>query len=224
MSKPTGEGRGRTLRTALTVGALTTALLGCPLKSKDDAPPPVVDAGATAQPTGAAKNEGQITRYPNETILGGVPAVIGKDGTIARTFPGAGGQVAVLAKATPCGKVAQNGNAGTLITWNDPADGAALMGWVPNDAFQGTVPSIKPVIVPKDSGAPAVQDAGAPTPPPADAGAPQGDPCPVSCPAINNQCPAGKKNDNGMCRKPCKQDSECPRNVKCQARGVCSSA
>jgi hypothetical protein len=220
--------RRNALGVFLTVGVLTTALLGCPLKRKsDDAP---LDAGTISVTGTGAKNEAQITRYPNETSLGGAPALIANNGTVARTFPGAGAQVAVLAKSTPCGKVAQYGNAGTLIMWNEP-DGSTLMGWVPNGSFQGSVnpATIKPVTVAKDAGAPAaVHDAGGtppPPPPPAavDAGPPAADPCPVSCTPTNGQCPTGKKNDNGMCRIQCKKDADCPRNVKCQSRGVCSS-
>lgn len=220
--------RARAFGVLVTVGVLTTALFGCPLRSRSDDVPPV-DAGTISVTGTGAKNEAQITRYPNETSLGGAPALIANNGTVARTFPGAGAQVAVLSKSTPCGKVAQYGNAGTLILWNEPSDGSTLMGWVPNGSFQGSVnPStIKPVTVVKDASAPAVQDAGGnstpPTPTVTDAGPPAADPCPVSCAPTNGQCPGGKKNDNGMCRIQCKTDKDCPRNVKCQTRGVCSS-
>ena len=218
----------RSLGVLLTGAALAT-LLGCPLRSKSDDGP--VDAGTISVSGTGAKNEAQITRYPNETSLGGAPALIANNGTVARTFPGAGVQVAILPKATPCGKIAQYGNAGTLVMWNDPADGLPMMGWVPNTAFQsGVAPSnIKPVTIPKDSGAPAVQDAGGgntPTPPAVqDAGQPATDPCPVSCaPGPNNQCPSNRKLDNGMCRPPCKADKDCPRGQKCNTgRGVCTS-
>jgi hypothetical protein len=85
--------RRNALGVFLTVGVLTTALLGCPLKRKsDDAP---LDAGTISVTGTGAKNEAQITRYPNETSLGGAPALIANNGTVARTFPGAGAQVAV---------------------------------------------------------------------------------------------------------------------------------
>jgi hypothetical protein len=215
---------------ALTATVLTISLLGCRVKTRgDDAP--AIDAGTISVSGTGAKNEAQITRYPNETNLSSAPALIAKDGTIVRASPGAGAQVAVLNKSTPCGKVAQFGNAATLIVWNEP-DGTAMMGWVPSTSFQGSVnPStIKPVVVIKDAGAPAVQDAGGSTPPNPPAavdagggGAPSFGPCPVSCPAQKDQCPAGKKNDNGMCRIPCKKTEDCPRGVSCNARQVCSS-
>lgn len=224
----------------LMTGVLTVALFGCPLKRGSGDDP--VDAGTITVSGTGAKNEAQITRYPNETSLGGAPALIAKDGTIARTFPGAGSQVAVLAKNTPCGKIGQYGNAGTLIMWLDPADGQNTMGWVPNASFQsGPIPStVKTVVVPaKDASAPAVVDAGGGgavadagnnnVSAKVDAGAtgPDFGPCQNFCASINGQCPPGKKLDGkGSCRIPCLAATAaavCPRNWKCTS-GFCTSS
>jgi hypothetical protein len=222
-------------------------LLGCPLVTKSDSLPdasplPVIPT-ATATTASGAKNETQVTRYPQEVSLNDVQAIIGPKGAVVRTYPNAGLQVAALPKGTPCAKVSQYYATGVLILFNDPVgDGSTLMGWVTLDSFDtGPIPpSVKPVVK-VDAGAPTFVDAGhgptptivdaghAPTPTVVDAGGGGGGglpstPCVVSClPDSKGQCPANRKNDNGMCRVPCTKDADCPRGIKCNARKVCSS-
>src|SRR6516164_8961451 len=117
---------------ALTLLALVvaTTFVACPLLKKqgDDAGDTAPD-GATVTVSGTgAKNEASVLRYANETPLGNLPAMIGKDGTVARNFPGNGPTVATLAKGTAVAKVAQYFSTGTLIMFDDPSgDGSKLL-------------------------------------------------------------------------------------------------
>jgi len=233
----------RRLGVVLMTLILATVLLGCPLltKKQGEGDPSVADAATTTVTGTGAKNEADVLRYPAETPLNNVPAVIGKDGATARTFPGSGSPVAVLPKGTPCAKVAQFYSTGTLIMFNDPVgDGSTLLDWMTVTSFDtGPVPTtVKTVFVPPkvvDAGATAVKDSGTAPTPVADAGAPKvvdagSSPVPAcaaalpACPATaDGRCATGRTNDNGMCRLPCKADTDCPRNTKCGKKKLCTA-
>lgn len=144
---------------------VAASFIGCPLLLKkkkgaaddeDPATPSAADA-ATVSVTGiGAKNEADVLRYANETPLPNEPAVIGKDGAIARNFPGNGPQVALLPKGTPVAKIAQYFSTAVLVMFDDPSgDGTKLIGWVSPKAFDAAAPApTKIVVVPpkKDAG------------------------------------------------------------------------
>ncbi|MBX3258697.1 MAG: hypothetical protein KIS78_35735 [Labilithrix sp.] len=203
-----------------------------------------------------AKNEANVLRYANETPLPNEPAVIGDGGAKARNFPGNGPEVATLPKGTAVVKVAQYFNTGVLILFDDPSgDGSKLVGWVTPKVFDATAPepTVKPIVpVPvvkvdagsnaavKDAGAPikdagssvAVKDAGA-APAVVDAGGAKSSTIPqppksavAVAPTADGKCPDGWAISEGMCRRKCAADAECPRNTKCASKQgvkVCTS-
>jgi hypothetical protein len=216
--------------------AVASTFVACPLLTKktDDAGDGTPD-GATVTVSGTgAKNEASVLRYANETPLGNLPAMIGKDGTVARNFPGNGPTVATLAKGTAVAKVAQYFSTGTLIMFDDPSgDGSKLLGWVRPESFDTAAPPpARTVVVPPrpvDGGA-ASHDAG--PAPHADAGGgghtpiPQPPPGTVATPPTDGKCPDGWTLTQGMCRRNCAKDADCPRGTKCLSKGgakVCSS-
>jgi hypothetical protein len=197
----------------------------------------------TTQVTGTgAKNETAILRYANETQLGGLPAILGKE-TIARNFPGNGPIVATLPKGTIVAKVAQYFSTGVLIMFADPiGDGSQLLGWVPVTSFDvAAPPPTKTIVVPKlDAGPPKPQDAGGGTTPTtqdaggkptADAGnnsdlPADPDPKKLAILPTNGKCPSTRVLSESMCRLKCTSDATCPRNSKCVSKPggkVCSS-
>lgn len=145
-----------------------SSLLGCPLlkkKSGDgEADPSLADAATVTVSGTGAKNEAKILRYANEEALDEV-AVIGKDGTKARNFPGNGPEVATLKKGTVVKKMAKYFSTGVLVMFDDPdaTDGSKLMGWVTPTSFDVEAP--KPVWTP-----PKIVDAGGIKPSGTDAG------------------------------------------------------
>lgn len=220
----------------LSACVLAVSVLGCPLLKKKQAD---ADAGASLVPdediadaatvsvsgTGA-KNEKDVLRYAKETKLADEPGTITRDGAKARTFPQTGQEVATLSKGTPVTKIARYFSTGVLVTFDDPAGGGKLMGWVPPEALAATEtpPTATPTTTstwtppPKvDAGAPAVKDAGAPVAV-VDAG---GVPQPQSTaqlfvpPGPGNKCPAGYALIGAGCRKPCNADGDCPRGTFC---------
>lgn len=231
------------------VGALLFAsFVGCPLLKKkpvtdDDATP---DA-ATVSVTGiGAKNEASVLRYADETPLANEPAVIAKDGAVARNFPGNGPQVAFLPKNTPVAKIAKRFSTAVLVMFDDPSanDGTKLIGWVTPAVFDvAAPPPAKPIVVPpvkKDAGpssppTPTVQDAGGGGGNVAvvDAGGGGGASLPQPPKGVQAVAPIGGKcPDNwvvaeGMCRKKCTSDKDCDRlPIKCGSKGgqkVCTS-
>lgn len=227
---------------------VAASFIGCPLLKKKAAEE--ADASAAAPPPGAAtvtmsgtgaKNEANVLRYATETPLSNEPAVIGKDNTPARNFPGNGPVVANLAKGVPVAKIAQYFSTGTLVMFDDPSgDGSKLIGWVTPTAFDITAPAPTKIVVvpPRDAGgAVAIKDAGAA---PVDGGSktsttdagsnnnsgivfPKGL---VSYAPIEGKCGEGYALTQGMCRKKCAADSECGRGLKCVNKGgtkVCST-
>jgi hypothetical protein len=231
----------RSILFVLAAAVIASSFVACPLlkkKSTDDEPPPVVDAATVTVSGTGAKNEAAVLRYANETPLANEPAVIAKDGTVARNFPGNGPEVATLSKGTAVAKIASYFSSGTLIMFDDPAgDGSKLMGWVSAKAFDvAAPPPTKTVFVPPrivDAGGGTVRDAGGSAPVDAggggarvvvDAGAaPKG----VATAPVNGACPwDGWMLTEGMCRRKCNADTECPRGTKCVKKGagkVCTS-
>lgn len=140
---------------------VASTLLGCPLLKKKlpvedgEEDPTVADAATVTVSDTGAKNEANILRYASEEPLDEV-AVIGKDGTKARNFPGNGPEVATLKKGTPVKKMAKYFSTAVLVMFDDPEtdDGSKLMGWVTPSSFDVAAP--KPVWTP-----PKVVDAGA---------------------------------------------------------------
>ena len=244
--------RGR-LSFGIATIAVATFVLSCSalLKKKDagDEDPDLsalLDAQTTQITGTGAKNETAILRYANETQLGGIPAILGKE-TVARNFPGNGPQVAVLPKNTVVAKIAQYFATGVLIMFADPiGDGSQLLGWVPVNSFDvAAPPPTKTIVVPKlDAAAPKPpdpnkQDAGGPTPttqdagkpPTADAGNPNDLPAETDKNKLavlptNGKCSSIRTLAEGMCRLKCTSDATCPRNSKCAVKGggkVCTS-
>jgi hypothetical protein len=236
--------------TVLVSAVIFGSFVGCPLlkkkKKKDEDPSAVPDA-ATVSMTGiGAKNEATVLRYADETALANEPAVIAKDGAVARNFPGNGPQVAFLPKNTPVAKIARRFSTAVLIMFDDPSgDGTKLIGWVTPSVFDAAAPPpAKPIVVPPK------KDAGSPTPTTPDAGGGGGgnatvvdagggggggtSPLPQPGKGIQAVAPVGGKcPDNwviadGMCRKKCTSDKDCDRlPIKCGTKGgqkVCTSS
>ncbi len=116
---------------------LVAALLaGCPHKKADvvdasAAEVVVLDAGA---PQAEASNEADVTRFPDETKLDNVIAVVKRMSTV-REIPQSGKAVATLAATTTVTQIAQREKY-FLVTFDKPGDAATkLMGWVSQDAF-----------------------------------------------------------------------------------------
>jgi len=224
-----------------------SALLGCPLLKKKKGLDDLGDAATVTIGGTGAKNEKDVLRYANEEKID-EPAVIGKDNTVARNFPGNGPEVAKLSKGTIVNKMAKYFSTGVLVMFDDPttADGTKLMGWVPVEAFDVAAP--KPVwTAPKvvdggarpsavDAGAKA--DAGGSAPPAADAGG--GNAAadagggggstahgPPAVAPVNGKCvDANRVLAGGMCRFSCATDATCPRGLHCKAVGgpkVCTA-
>ncbi len=216
-----------------------SSLLGCSfLKKKGSAGDAGLDGSdlasmadaATVTVTGTgAKNEANILRYANETTVANEPAVIGKDGTVARNFPGNGPEVATLAKGTAVAKIAQYFSTGTLVMFDDPSgDGSKLLGWVNPSVFDvAAPPPAKPVFVPvrivdagvKDAAVVAVaggdagvkHDAGLVTV----AAPPHGA---ASATPVDGKCPwEGWFAIGGVCRSRCRVDADCAKPLKCGA-------
>jgi hypothetical protein len=240
----------RTVVLSLASIFLAASFVGCPLlkkKGADAGEESVEDAATVAAAGLGAKNEASVLRYARETPLANEPAVIGSEGAHVRTFPGNGADVAFLPKGTAVAKIAQYFQTGTLIMFDDPSgDGSKLMGWVAPKVFDVAAPSPTKVIVPSkvvDAGAPKVvphdagpaptpvKDAGAAPAPVVDAGGasggiPQPSKGTIAVPPLNGKCPDGWAVTEGMCRRKCSADSECPRTTKCVLKGgakVCTS-
>ena len=236
----------------LSLMIVASSVLGCAfLKKKkggdEEDPDPsvtVADASTVVVSGTGAKNEANVLRYSNETALANEPATIGKD-TPARNFPGNGPEVAMLVKGTPVAKIAQYFSTGVLVMFDDPSgDGSKLIGWVSPKSFDVAAPApTKVVVVPaRDAGrgpTPALKDAGVTPAPVVDAGASKlvtpadaGGATPsfpkgvVAYAPINGKCGETHVVSEGMCRKKCSTDAECPRGIKCIAKGpakVCTS-
>lgn len=226
------------MKRILTTLALGLLLLGCPLGRKR-----TVDAGAdpnnppTADP-GTAKNEKDIVRDPSkETAIANEAAVVAKDGVEVKNQPLLGGTaIGTLGKSTAVVKISKYFSTSFLITYDDPAGGGKLMGWVaqenlaaPSTTSTATATATwKPIpTAPKvvdAGGAPvAVVDAGAP--PVAPTGTtPQPGAAQLFVPLpANGQCPAGFAKAGPGCKRPCANDANCPRNTFCVAK-FCSSS
>jgi len=244
--------RGR-LSFGIATIAVATFVLSCSalLKKKDagDEDPDLsalLDAQTTQITGTGAKNETAILRYANETQLGGIPAILGKE-TTARNFPGNGPIVSTLPKGTIVAKVAQYFATGVLVMFADPiGDGSQLLGWVPVNSFDvAAPPPTKTIVVPKidaaapkpdpnkqDSGTtPTTQDAGKPAT--ADAGNPNDLPAETDKNKLavlptNGKCSSIRVLAESMCRLKCTSDATCPRGSKCVSKGasskVCSSS
>lgn len=222
----------------------------------DDDPSASIADAATVEAAGlGAKNEANVLRYARETPIANEPAVIGGEGAHARNFPGNGPEVAFLAKGTTVAKIAQYFSTGTLVMFDDPTgDGSKLIGWVPPSSFDVAAPAPTKIIVPptpvpvrpsdagvvtKDAGAAVVVDAGAAAVVIKDAGAaaavdagvksaglPQPAKGVLAVPAVAGKCPDNWALTEGMCRRRCVADTECPRGTKCATKGaskVCTS-
>jgi hypothetical protein len=233
---------------------VAASFVGCPLlkklkKQEEEADPAasVADAATVAVTGTGAKNEANVLRYANETPLPNEPAMIGKDDTVARNFPGNGPEVATLKKGTAVAKIAQYFSTGTLVMFDDPSgDGSKLIGWVSPKAFDAAPPPPTKVVVvpPRDAGGTtAPKDAGGPTPtvtdagakaatdggtkPVADAGATPSFPKGLTAyPPIDGKCGDTHALAEGMCRKKCAADADCGRGIKCVLKKgvkVCTS-
>ena len=236
---------------SFTAAVVLSSLSGCGLLKKKDDADGGLDASAeldaatvTVSGTGA-KNEANILRYASETALANEPAVIAKDGTVVRNFPGNGPEVATLAKGTAVAKIAQYFSTGTLVMFDDPSgDGSKLLGWVMPTAFDlAAPPPEKPVVVPvriTDGGVRPVDagttdgglrvsatgDAGAGDAGAGDAGAKSQDagaaglpPAPprgaASSTPVNGKCPADWFLVGGTCRSKCNSDADCAKPLRC---------
>ena len=124
--------------------ALAVANCGFLKKKTDDAADAEAEAAATdttadaapvdAAPAPLASNEGDIPRFPDETKLDNVIAVVKRVAT-AREIPQTGKAVATLAATTTVTQIAQREKY-FLITFDKPGDASTkLMGWVSQDAF-----------------------------------------------------------------------------------------
>lgn len=243
------NGSRRFLGLAITLGVAVSLLGGCKSllkKAQQDAgavaeEEPVADAATVTVTGSGAKNEKDILRYAKEEKIADEAATIGKDGGVAvKTFPGNGMEVATLAKGTAVVKIAKYFSTGVLITFDDPAGGGKLMGWVPPEVFatapvaaatQTAAPNTVAPTTPKaatvDAGA--VADAGASKDAGAadagktatvDAGAPAATPGAsvlVTQPDGAGKCPTGFALIGPLCRRPCTKDTECPRTTVCLA-------
>ena len=174
-----------------------------------------------------AKNEKDVLRYANETLIADEPAVIGKDGVKAKTFPATGADVATIAKGATVVKKAKFFSTGVLVTFDDPAtaDGTKLMGWIAPEALGApavatatatatqvfTAPKVAVDAGPKDAGA--VADAGKAV---VDAGGGSTGPTALlQTNPIAGKCPAGFALIPPFCRRPCNADRDCPANSFC---------
>lgn len=177
-----------------------------------------------------AKNEKDVLRYANETLIADEPAVIGKDGVKAKTFPASGADVATIAKGATVVKKAKFFSTGVLVLFDDPAtaDGTKLMGWIAPEALgaptaatatatatQVFTAAPKPTVAVdaglKDAGV--VADAGKPA---VDAGgASPGPALLLQTNPIGGKCPAGFALIPPFCRRPCNADRDCPANSFC---------
>lgn len=234
------EKNGSSRRVVVVTTALVafSVLVGCPgLRKKgadageDDELAAIADAATVTVTGSGAKNEPDVLRYAKEEKLANEPAVVAKDGTKVRTFPGNGAEVATLAKGQAVTKIAKYFASGVLVVWDDPA-GGKLMGWVPPAALGAvgtatTTPTTPVVVRPSDAGArpvdagarivdagAAAKDAGAAV---VDAGAASG-PKPSQItypPEAGGKCPSGFVLSGPMCKRRCMIDAECPRGTFC---------
>ena len=214
----------RRLAVACLWSLVALTLSGCFLKKKkpvdDDEPSATSTPTVTVGGTGA-KNEKDVLRYANETPVSDIAAVIGKDGTKAKTFPASGGDVATLNKGAVVVQKAKFFSTGILVLFDDPTtnDGTKLLGWIAPSALDVTapkptvtstaVPVIKPVAV--DAGVKPV-DAGVAVVVPLPAGALVAQPN-----AQTKLCPAGMTlfTNQNLCRRPCVTDAQCPSGTFC---------
>jgi len=209
-------------------------VLGCGFLKKKK--PVEDDESTTNAPTvtvggSGAKNEKDVLRYANETLIADEPAVIGKDGVKAKTFPATGADVATLSKGATVVKKAKFFSTGILVIFDDPAtaDGTKLMGWIAPEALGAptaatatpTATATQVFTAPKptaavDAGAKdagVVADAGKPA---VDAGG--GSTGPTALLQTNplaGKCPAGFALIPPFCRRPCNADRDCPANSFC---------
>jgi hypothetical protein len=221
----------------------STFVLGCGLlKKKNDAgtdDPPVANAPTVTVTGSGAKNEKDVLRYASETKVADEPAVIGKDGTKAKTFPASGADVATLAKGTTVVKIAKFFSTGVLVLFDDPTtgDGTKLMGWISPESLAVpaagataapvfTAPKVAAVDAgPKDAGL-AAADAGAAAvdagkAATADAGPVQSTGTITALPGPNKACPAGMifVEPPPLCRRACNADVDCPKGAVCKSTG-----
>jgi hypothetical protein len=192
-----------TMRLALVVLVLLT--FGCDrFKKKTDAgvvETPIAaeeDTGTTAAPEDSgvaaaapAANEADIKHFPDEEKVTGDQYAVEWPTVLAHTEPGAGKEVATLAKGTKANLQARRGRT-VLVTFADPKDAArTLIGWVAEDAFiPGTTPP--PAIVRSTTGAPKA--------------------------AATGVCGAGLTllfDADAFCGKTCKVDKDCSGGLVC---------
>jgi hypothetical protein len=214
-----------------------TSVIGCGLLKKKKLASD--DESTTNAPTvtvsgTGAKNEKDVLRYKNETPIADEPAVIGKDGVKAKTFPSTGADIATIPKGATVVKKAKFFSTGILVTFDDPGtgDGTKLMGWIAPEALGpptvATAPHVltaAPKVTPGDAGAKdsgiAVADAGKPAV--ADTGGGTGRPTGlIAALPVGTKCPAGMTLVQGQqppCRRPCSKDDDCPSGASCSQSG-----
>lgn len=140
--------RTQVLRRLLSLGALTLVVVNCGLLKKggedagDDGAAVVVAAADAAAvpvaPAAIATNEGDVARFPDETKLADVAAVLQRSYNV-REAPPAGTLIVGLNKGTAVTQIASRDKY-FLITFDNPkAPGTRLMGWVHKDAFSATI-------------------------------------------------------------------------------------
>jgi hypothetical protein len=99
-------------------------------------------------PAALATNEGDIARFPDETKLPDVGAVLQRAYNV-REAPPAGAVVAALSKGTAVTQIAQRRDS-YLVTFDDAkAPGTKRMGWIHKDAFSAIVADAGPLTCPK---------------------------------------------------------------------------
>ena len=157
-----------------------------------------VDAAPVPPPTVLATNQGDITRFPDETAIPNVRATFLRPASIRETPPG-GTVVLGLPRGATVTEVAQRSTYFLILFDNPKQPGAPLLGWVSKDAFG---------VVGWDAGADEPTDAAA------DASAPGPD---VVAALPGGKCPADfvLVTKTGKCHRPCTTSTsktECRNN------------
>jgi hypothetical protein len=97
--------------------------------------------------TALATNEGNITRFPDETPIANEPATLQRAYHV-REAPPAGAVVAGLAKGTPVTKIASRDRYVLVLFDNAKAPGTKEMAWIHRDAFIAVREDAGPLVCP----------------------------------------------------------------------------
>jgi hypothetical protein len=108
----------------------------------------VADTGTTPAPAAMASNEGDVTRFPDETKLADVSAMFQRSYNV-RESPQAGVVIAGVSKGTTVTQIAHRDKYFLIVFDNPKAPGTKLMGWVHKDAFSAVVADAGPLVCAK---------------------------------------------------------------------------